>query len=58
MKRTMVLLVLVEESDETSPIDVAGADFDELSRVVPRIKPTLAKAGELVQLPERRAVRK
>jgi hypothetical protein len=48
MKRTMVLLMLVEDdSNEPNPIDTDWADVDELSRVV-RSKPFLAKCTELV----------
>jgi hypothetical protein len=49
MKRTMVLLVLVE-TDEPKLVETTGADVDELSA----IKPTLAKCLELVQDDARR----
>jgi hypothetical protein len=54
MKRTMVLLVLVEDdSDGPKPIDVDGLEVDELSAVV-RAKPFLAKAGLLLEDDARR----
>ncbi len=49
MKRTMVLLVLVE-TDEPKLVETTGADVDELSA----IRPVLAKCQELLSADARR----
>jgi hypothetical protein len=55
-KRTMVLLVVVEERDSDFPTyDTDGAELEETSRVVPALpKRVLAKCGaDLMQLAKR-----
>jgi DNA-directed RNA polymerase subunit L len=48
MKRTMVMVLVVEETDELT-IDTEGAAVDEPSRIVRAAKPVLAKCGELLE---------
>jgi hypothetical protein len=51
MKRTVLMLLLVEENDEPEPVEVSGAEIEELSRVVrARPKRTLAKCGDILEL--------
>jgi len=51
MKRTVLMLLLVEENDEPEPVEVSGAEVEELSRVIrARPKGALAKCGELLEL--------
>lgn len=54
MKRLMMLL-LVEESDEPPVTDTTGETIDdEPSRIVARARPVLAKCGKVVELAQRR----